>query len=88
MKNNLYLVSTQNLEAYVVAENTESAKSAFEDWLRINNYGYLADREVTNIKLIAKEGVSPKDNMVNTMDMLLLVDLTNKDDLPLQKGTN
>lgn len=69
----LYLVSTPTLQSYVVANGTDEAKACFEDWLRANDYGYLYEREVSSIEIIAKEGINPKDGIMNKFDKLILV---------------
>lgn len=86
---NLYLVSTPTIESYVVAKNTEDARLALEGWLRINDYGYFKDREVINVRLIAKEGVNPKDNVVYYIDKLIIDGMTEKSEGPeLVKARN
>ena len=78
---NLYLVSTAKFDCYVVAKDTEYAKAAFENWLVINNYGAHMDREVVNIKLIAKEGVKPKDNVIFCIDKLIIDNMVDKSEV-------
>ena len=67
----LFLVKTKNLEAYVVSSDFESAKKAFEDWLRKEDYGFLSEREVLEVTLIAETSSKP-NSMVYSTEMLIL----------------
>ena len=52
---NLYLCNTRKFTHYVLAEHPTAAKEKLERLLKIADYGFYDDREVTEIKLIAKE---------------------------------
>ena len=72
MEKKLYLVSTHKFESYVVASDYEEAKRLFEKWLNDNDYGLHVDRNVVSIKVVASEGVYPKDNITNYTDKLII----------------
>ena len=66
----LYLVSTPSLHSYVIAESPNQAQETLEKWLRKNDYGFIKDRDVVEIKLIAKEGIAP-NHCLEATDQLL-----------------
>ena len=66
----LYLVSTTAFSTYVIAETPNQAQETLERWLQEQNYGFIKDRDVIEIKLLAKEGISPNSQLNATSQLL------------------
>ena len=66
----LFLVHTNKFHVYVVASDPTEAENILTKWLANENYGYLSDRVVTKIDVIADTKSKP-DSLIYTTNMLL-----------------
>lgn len=59
---NLYLVYTNTMSIYVLAESFDKAKDTVEKFLHDKDYDWTKNRKVIRIELIATETVYPNDD--------------------------
>lgn len=59
---NLYLVYTNTMSIYVLAESFDKAKDTVENFLNNKDYDWTKNRKVIKIELIAIKTVYPNDD--------------------------
>lgn len=66
----LYSVHTKAFSAYVAAKNPNDAQREFKMWLDSEDYGYLSERVVTKIELLADTEGKP-NSIMNPVGLLI-----------------
>lgn len=70
---NLYLIKTKSFQAYVIAEDTNTAWNMFKSWLeKDDGYGFSSDRNLDSIQLIASTSAYHPKHGYKDIDMLFL----------------
>ena len=66
----LYLVHTKAFSAYVAARNPNDAEIEFKQWLDSEDYGYLSERTILKIELLADTESKP-NSITNPVGLLI-----------------
>lgn len=57
---NLYLVKSNNFQAYVIASDPTEAWNKLSAWLEKKDYGFFWERKFASVQIVARMGANPQ----------------------------